>query len=82
MSLHKPSSATNKEINDMKLIILKMIIKCADVSNASRPLAIYIDWAKRICEEFFKQGDAEHRLDLPVSAFMDRRTTQVRNIIF
>jgi cAMP-specific phosphodiesterase 4 len=77
MSIYKPQTATMKENNDIKLITMKMIMKCADVSNASRPYEIYKEWAIRVCEEFFKQGDVEHGLDLPVSAFMDRRITQV-----
>lgn len=32
-----------------------MLIKCADVSNPTRPLKMCVEWAKRIAEEYFNQ---------------------------
>jgi len=32
-----------------------MLIKCADVSNPTRPLKMCVEWAKRIAEEYFSQ---------------------------
>ena len=32
-------------------------------------------WMERMFEEFFKQGDMEKNLDLPVTKFMDRDNT-------
>ena len=32
-----------------------MLIKCADVSNPTRPLNMCIEWARRIAEEYFNQ---------------------------
>ncbi len=55
----------------------KLAIKCADVSNPAKPRETYLRWADRIMEEFFRQGDREKELGLPVSPFMDRATTQV-----
>lgn len=33
----------------------RMLIKCADVSNPTRPLKQCVEWAKRIAEEYFNQ---------------------------
>lgn len=70
---------TNPTPTDSKrrLCCLKMIIKSADISNCTRITPIYLPWSKRICDEFFEQGDIEKDLGLPISPFMDRRTTQV-----
>ncbi|KAG0717571.1 High affinity cAMP-specific and IBMX-insensitive 3',5'-cyclic phosphodiesterase 8B [Chionoecetes opilio] len=39
------------------LVIMKrMLIKCADVSNPLRPLPLSIDWAYRIANEYFNQS--------------------------
>lgn len=37
------------------VIIKRMMIKCADVSNPLRPLSLSIDWAHRIANEYFNQ---------------------------
>lgn len=38
-----------------RLLIKRMLIKCADVSNPCRPLELCIEWAGRISEEYFAQ---------------------------
>ena len=53
---------------------LSVIIHSADVSNPTKPLDIYKQWAHRCVEEFFKQGDMEKRLGIPVSFNCDRDT--------
>eukprot|EP00761_Pharyngomonas_kirbyi_P006610 gb/GECH01006618.1/.p1 GENE.gb/GECH01006618.1/~~gb/GECH01006618.1/.p1 ORF type:complete len:585 (+),score=113.97 gb/GECH01006618.1/:1-1755(+) len=53
-------------------IALQIAIKCADVSNPARPQELYRKWAVRVCDEFYKQGDKERELGLPMSPFMDR----------
>lgn len=70
--------AASAGIMDSKFnaICMKMIVKCSDVSNSARPTNIYLKWAHLICDEFFEQGDIEKELSLPISPFMDRRTTQ------
>ena len=37
------------------VVIKRMLIKCADVSNPARPLALCREWAERIAEEYFAQ---------------------------
>jgi len=36
-------------------VMMEMIIKCADISNAAKPLNMYCVWAGRIMEEFYLQ---------------------------
>ncbi|XP_077534475.1 high affinity cAMP-specific and IBMX-insensitive 3',5'-cyclic phosphodiesterase 8B-like [Haemaphysalis longicornis] len=62
------------------LQIKRMLIKCADVSNPARPIAICIQWAHRIAEEYCAQTDEEKRMGLPVlmPAF-DRATCNIAN---
>ena len=59
-----------QNVEDRKLV-LKMVIKCADISNQSRLWEICHEWSVRIMEEFFKQGDSERHLDLPISLLCD-----------
>ena len=56
---------------------LNVLIHSADVSNPSKPLEIYKQWARRCVDEFFKQGDMEKRLGLPVSFNCDRDTVSL-----
>jgi hypothetical protein len=57
---------------DYRRTILKATLHVADVSNPSRPSAVCVRWADLVQEEFFRQGDQEAQLGLPVSMFMDR----------
>ncbi|EPY37120.1 3', 5'-cyclic nucleotide phosphodiesterase [Strigomonas culicis] len=57
--------------DDVRLA-LSMSIKMADISNCARPNHIYAEWAKNISKEFYLQGDAERKLQLSISPFMDR----------
>ena len=56
---------------------LSVIIHTADISNPTKPLDIYKQWANRCVEEFFKQGDMEKRLGIPVSFNCDRLTVSL-----
>ena len=56
---------------------LNVLIHSADVSNPSKPLEIYKQWAKRCVDEFFKQGDMEKRLGMAVSFNCDRDTVSL-----
>ncbi|XP_049876800.1 high affinity cAMP-specific and IBMX-insensitive 3',5'-cyclic phosphodiesterase 8 isoform X2 [Pectinophora gossypiella] len=57
------------------ILIKRMMIKCADVSNASRPQKFAFEWARRIAEEYFLQTDEEKAKDLPVVMPMFDRAT-------
>ncbi|XP_050433933.1 high affinity cAMP-specific and IBMX-insensitive 3',5'-cyclic phosphodiesterase 8 isoform X2 [Adelges cooleyi] len=64
-----PTSA--EEVN----LVKRMLIKCADVSNPTRPLKQCVEWAKRIAEEYFNQTDEEKINHLPVVMPMFDRAT-------
>ena len=49
------SVLTQLSTPENRLLIKRMVIKCADVSNPVRPLSLCIEWAKRIAEEYCQQ---------------------------
>lgn len=55
-------------------LFLEVTIKCADISNPCRPWRMCKVWCENIMEEFFRQGDLERSLNLPISFLCDRRT--------
>ncbi|KAJ1550733.1 High affinity cAMP-specific 3',5'-cyclic phosphodiesterase 7A, partial [Nowakowskiella sp. JEL0078] len=61
---------------DRKLV-LNIAIKCADVNNPAKPINQYKKWTENIMEEFFRQGDEEKSLGVPISMFMNRETTDI-----
>eukprot|EP00298_Acanthocystis_sp_HF-20_P018303 c21934_g2_i2.p1 GENE.c21934_g2_i2~~c21934_g2_i2.p1 ORF type:complete len:787 (+),score=321.97 c21934_g2_i2:97-2457(+) len=67
------SGALKLEDEDSLLMILKMGIKCADISHTSKEDFLHAPWTERITNEFLNQGDLERELGLTVSPFMDRR---------
>ncbi|XP_025265332.1 high affinity cAMP-specific and IBMX-insensitive 3',5'-cyclic phosphodiesterase 8 isoform X2 [Camponotus floridanus] len=60
---------------DNVILVKRMMIKCADVSNPTRPLKCCVEWARRIAEEYFSQTDEEKRLKMPVVMPMFDRLT-------
>lgn len=45
--------------NECRLLTMKMLLKCGDISNVSRPFELADKWCDVLCEEFFRQGDLE-----------------------
>ncbi|XP_030624628.1 high affinity cAMP-specific and IBMX-insensitive 3',5'-cyclic phosphodiesterase 8B [Chanos chanos] len=71
-------SANIRNSPENRLLIKRMMIKCADVANPCRPLELCIEWAGRISEEYFAQTDEEKRQGLPVvMPVFDRNTCSV-----
>ncbi|KFQ39379.1 High affinity cAMP-specific and IBMX-insensitive 3',5'-cyclic phosphodiesterase 8B, partial [Mesitornis unicolor] len=71
-------TANIKNFPDNKMLIKRMMIKCADVANPCRPLELCIEWAGRISEEYFAQTDEEKRQGLPVvMPVFDRNTCSI-----
>ena len=62
---------------DTQQTMLNMIIHTADISNPGKPDKISGEWTKRVYAEFFVQGDMEKKLNITVSMFCDRETTNV-----
>ncbi|KAJ8963113.1 hypothetical protein NQ318_018578 [Aromia moschata] len=59
-------------------LVKRMMIKCSDVSNPTRPLRMCVEWARRIAEEYFQQTDEEKARGLPVVMPMfDRHTCSI-----
>uniref|UniRef100_A0ABI7YSV8 Phosphodiesterase n=1 Tax=Felis catus TaxID=9685 RepID=A0ABI7YSV8_FELCA len=59
--------------NEQHVTLLKMIlIKCCDISNEVRPMAVAEPWVDCLLEEYFMQSDREKSEGLPVAPFMDR----------
>lgn len=61
-----------------RLLVLQLLIKCGDLSHPARPIPMHLRWTHLITQEFFTQGDNERELELPLSMFMDRHTTNLR----
>ncbi|PSN42403.1 hypothetical protein C0J52_25312 [Blattella germanica] len=60
--------------------ILQIALKCADISNPCRPWDVSRKWSQKVCEEFFRQGDYERQLNLPVTSLCDRQTMSIPKI--
>jgi len=58
-------------------LLLAMCMHSADVSNPAKGWDLSSEWAVRVMEEFFQQGENEAQLGLPVSPFMDRARTDI-----
>uniref|UniRef100_A0A8D3DQK0 Phosphodiesterase n=1 Tax=Scophthalmus maximus TaxID=52904 RepID=A0A8D3DQK0_SCOMX len=86
-SINKPMASMNSDCEgqanirnspENRLLIKRMLIKCADVANPCRPLELCIEWAGRISEEYFAQTDEEKRQGMPVvMPVFDRNTCSV-----
>lgn len=59
---------------------LQIALKCADISNPCRSWNISRLWSYRACEEFFRQGDRERELGLPVTQIMDRQNISIAKV--
>ena len=57
--------------------VLQSLVHCADLSNPTKPLALYRQWNDRIMQEFFRQGDLERQQGLDISPMCDRLTATV-----
>lgn len=69
-----PSSAIPEKEENQNLV-RRMLIKCADVSNPSRPFFFSVEWARRIAEEYFNQTDEEKKRGMPIVMPMFDRVT-------
>jgi len=74
------NNSLNMRKADHRHFILQIALKCADISNPCRPWDISKKWSLKVCEEFFRQGDFERQLNLPVTSLCDRQSTTVPKI--
>ena len=68
------------EEKEDRYFILQIAFKCADISNPCRPWDVSKKWSQKVCEEFFRQGDYERQLNLPVTPVCDRQSISVPKI--
>lgn len=70
------STITNTGIGALdwqeRLMLSKILIHAADISNPCRPWPIFHQLSMLVCTEFFRQGEEEHQLGLPISSNMNR----------
>nr|CAH8821906.1 unnamed protein product [Trichobilharzia regenti] len=72
------STLENLSTAENRALIKRLIIKCSDVNNPTRPLSICKEWAARIAEEYFAQTEEEKRRGLPiVMPNFDRQTCNI-----
>jgi len=57
---------------DTKKLLMNMFLHTADVSNPCKPWKVCFEWAQRVLEEFFIQGDQERELGIPIQMLNDR----------
>ena len=58
---------------EQRVLVMQLLLKCADLGNVVRPLEIADAWGKRIMEEFYQQGEKELTLGLPLTTFPNRK---------
>ncbi|XP_055885266.1 high affinity cAMP-specific 3',5'-cyclic phosphodiesterase 7A-like isoform X1 [Biomphalaria glabrata] len=66
--------------DEHRLFMLQIALKCADISNPCRPWELSQTWSRKICQEFFLQGDTERALNVEVTPLCDRICNTVPNI--
>merc|ERR1719476_529938 len=54
------------------VLLLKVVLKCADLGHLALPWGTHLRWAHRLEREFFEQGDQEKIMGLCTSALADR----------
>jgi hypothetical protein len=62
------------EREDVKFL-LAVAMHTADIANPAKPSKVCLQWTELVMEEFFRQGDLEAKLGMPISPFYDREKT-------
>eukprot|EP00931_Biecheleriopsis_adriatica_P029218 TRINITY_DN17379_c0_g1_i1.p1 TRINITY_DN17379_c0_g1~~TRINITY_DN17379_c0_g1_i1.p1 ORF type:complete len:540 (+),score=127.93 TRINITY_DN17379_c0_g1_i1:115-1734(+) len=81
MAVHKPlveemqkSEMQNQNRQDIdKRLLERGLIHLSDIGHALRPVEQHQEWARRVTEEMFAQGDREKDLGLTPMALFDRK---------
>lgn len=56
---------------------MNYFLHLADIGHSAKPWETEVKWSDLIFEEFFKQGDIERSMKLPISFLCDRHTTNI-----
>lgn len=80
ISLPEPSSGLSMSLPENRLFILKIALKCADLANPCRSWQHSRRWAEQICSEFYRQGDYERQLNLPITPIFNRYEASMAKI--
>ncbi|XP_056019669.1 high affinity cAMP-specific 3',5'-cyclic phosphodiesterase 7A-like isoform X3 [Ostrea edulis] len=63
-----------------RIFLLQIALKCADICNPCREFGQSKQWSERVCQEFFRQGDYERELEVPVTPMCNRVTMTTAKI--
>eukprot|EP00939_MAST-03C_sp_MAST-3C-sp1_P001749 g1749.t1 len=66
--------------SSLRMTLLKVMVHSADISNPTKSWDVSKEWSERVVKEFFAQGDEERKRGIPISANMDRRTTNTAKL--
>ncbi|XP_054152985.1 high affinity cAMP-specific 3',5'-cyclic phosphodiesterase 7A-like [Oppia nitens] len=67
-------------IPENRHFILQIALKCADLANPCRPWNLSKRWSQQICNEFYRQGDYEKQLNIPITPICNRQTISIARI--
>lgn len=65
-------SQTVEEVTEKPILLMKIVLKFADLGHTAKSPPLHATWTERIIEEFFLQGDSEKENNMEVSPFMNR----------
>ncbi|XP_041481581.1 calcium/calmodulin-dependent 3',5'-cyclic nucleotide phosphodiesterase 1A-like [Lytechinus variegatus] len=55
--------------------VMALTLHCADISHPSKEWKFHYKWTTLLIREFFRQGDREREMGLPISPLCDRNST-------
>jgi hypothetical protein len=76
----KPNPSPTLLSTDERQMLCNILLHSADISNPCRPWDIFYTLSSLVCVEFFRQGDTEKKMGLPISPNMDYDQTNPSNI--